>query len=282
MATTKKSKKTKKDATPVSRASITKNLLKTRVSKPTFGKWSSGFSAVKKYSEDNKIPLIAVWSNGDACGHCTMFETAVMNSKFTKWMSTSKCVFWFGCSSDTSKDDKFEGTGFTWTRNGKLTTYPFVRVYWKAGKVDKYDSGDYWIDKKSTGYTAFINKLNSLLKKYLTSTTTTTTTTTPTEPTTEPETPVKPETPVDNPTDPDNGECGNCTVGGCSKEECDKLKEQVKELTDQNEKLESLANSYLSQIQEKDTVIAETKEAVNTFIYKIQDAIEKVKLDLGI
>ena len=58
-------------------ASITTKLLKTRVSKPTFGKWSSGFTACKKYADDNKVPLIAVWSNGDACGHCTTFETAV-------------------------------------------------------------------------------------------------------------------------------------------------------------------------------------------------------------
>ena len=147
-------------------ASITDKLLKTRVSKPTLGKWSSGFTAVKKYADSNNIPLIAVWSNGDACQHCINFETAVMNSTFTKWMASSKCVFWFGCSSDKTADDKFEGTGFTWVRNGKLKTYPFVRVYWKSGKVDKCESGDYWIDSSAKGYNAFIKKLNSLLKNY--------------------------------------------------------------------------------------------------------------------
>lgn len=254
-------------------ASTTKTFLKSRVSKPTPGKWSSGFSAVKKYSEDNKIPMIAVWSNGDACGHCTMFETAVMNSKFTKWMGTSKCVFWFGCSSDTSKDDKFEGTGFTWTRNGKLTAYPFVRVYWKAGKVDKYESGDYWIDKKSSGYTAFINKLESLLKKFLTAPAPTP------APTPEPE-PAKPETQPGS----SETECENCEVqNDCSelKKEIENLKAENKSLKEELEMTKGISMSYMAQVQEAETNLAKTKETLSDFVGDLQELVNKmtVKLD---
>ena len=272
MATTKKSKKSKKSAVPVSRASTTKTFLKSRVSKPTLGKWSSGFSACKKYAEDNDVPLIAVWSNGDACGHCTMFETAVMNSKFTKWMGTSKCVFWFGCSSDTSKDDKMNGTGYVWAwKNQSLSLYPFCRVYWKSGKVDKAESGDYWIDKKSTGYTAFIKKLESLLKKYFTATTT------PTPPE------ALPETPVEAPTEPSSGSCENCSsTDGCSKEECDKLKEQVNTLTAKVEMLEARANSYLEQVQQKDVEIQETKKVMKSFLDNLQDSIARLEDDMGL
>ena len=99
----------------------TSTFLKSRVSKPTVGKWSSGFGAVKKYAEDNNVPIIGVWSNGDKCGYCTNFENTVMNSAFMKWMASSGCVFWFGCSNDKTTDDKHQGTGFTWVRNGRLT-----------------------------------------------------------------------------------------------------------------------------------------------------------------
>ena len=59
-------------------ASPTDTFLKSRVAKPTLNKWSSGFTATKKFAETNDVPLIAVWSNGDACGHCTHFEKVCM------------------------------------------------------------------------------------------------------------------------------------------------------------------------------------------------------------
>ena len=148
-------------------ASTTTTFLKSRVSKPTPGKWSSGFSAVKKYAETNKIPLIAVWSNGDACGHCVNFEKSCMQSAFTKWMATSGCVFWFGCSSDKTADDKFEGTGFKWCyNNGAVTTYPLTRVYWKAGKVDVSKSGGKWTGDTASGGSKFVSNLKTTLKKF--------------------------------------------------------------------------------------------------------------------
>lgn len=196
----------------------TSTFLKKRVSKPTLGKWSSGFSAVKKYSEDNNVPLIAVWSNGDACGHCVNFEKSVQETVFTSWQSSSKCVFWFGCSSDTSKDDKLQGTGFTWTRNGKLTTYPFCRVYWKAGKVDEYKSGSDWTGGSAKGGATFVKKLKELLKNYKPGTAATTTTTT---------------------TD-DSCSGGSCTTTceNCGTGNCDELKKQIENLTAANEKLQ--------------------------------------------
>ena len=149
------------------RAGVTETFIKSRVSKPTLGKWCTGFTAAKKYADDNKVPLIAVWSNGDLCGHCKAFETATMNSKFTKWMGSSKCVFWFGYSGDTTAEEKHGGVGYKFAKADKLSTYPFVRVWWKAGKVDQAESGDYWIGGSSSGYDTFIKKLEALLAKYL-------------------------------------------------------------------------------------------------------------------
>lgn len=147
-------------------ASTTATFLKTRVSKPTLGKWSSGFTACKKYADDNKVPLIAVWSNGDACGKCVNFEKSIMQDDFIDWMETSKCVFWFGCSSDKTEDDKLNGTGYTWARNKKLTTYPFVRVWWQEGDVDSYKSGSSWTGGTAKGGATFVKNLKSVLKKF--------------------------------------------------------------------------------------------------------------------
>lgn len=144
----------------------TSTFLKSRVTKPTVGKWSSGFSAVKKYADEHQLPIIGVWSNGDACGHCIAFEKSCMQKAFTDWQKASGCVFWFGCSSDKSKDDKYEGTGFAWARDDKLTMYPFVRVWWKAGKVDKCESGDWWDGGSDKGGATIVKKMKSVLKNF--------------------------------------------------------------------------------------------------------------------
>ena len=146
---------------------ITEKILKTRVKTPTLGKWSSGFSKVKKFADTNEIPLIAVWTNGDVCGHCVWLEEAAMTKTFRNWMTVSGCVFWLGTSSDTSKDDKYEGTGFNWSRKKKLTGYPFVRVWWKKGKVDLCKSGDYFIlgSTRNDGK-EMRDKIKKVLKKY--------------------------------------------------------------------------------------------------------------------
>ena len=148
-------------------ATITDKILKIRVAKPTIGKWCSDYSACKKYADDNGIPLIGVWSNGEKCGHCTMFETAVMNSAFTSWMASSGCVFWLGCSAGKAKDDPIGSTGYKWAwKNQTLKLYPFVRVWWKVGKIDKAASGADWTGSSSKGYTTFIKKLDALLKSF--------------------------------------------------------------------------------------------------------------------
>lgn len=211
----------------------TSTFLKSRVSKPTVGKWSSGFSAVKKYADANKIPLIAVWSNGDACGHCTNFETTVMNATFKKWMASSGCVFWFGCSSDKTADDKFEGTGFKWARNSKLTTYPFVRVWWKAGKVDTYKSGDDWTGGGTKGASKFVTALQKLLKSFK-----------PAE-----DKPTEPTTPTDG--DCDGGDCNPGCDGGDCNAPTDELKEQITALRTEFETFKANFDLKLAALEKK-------------------------------
>jgi thiol-disulfide isomerase/thioredoxin len=137
-------------------ASPTATLLKTRASYTaavTTGKWQSNFYKAKKYAVDNGLPFIAVWSNGDTCGHCIMFENGCNTSYFKNWMASSGMVFYFTYYGDkgngtTTKsgskaDDGTEGSNiFHWIRANKNTGYPFVRIYWPKGKVDIATIGD--------------------------------------------------------------------------------------------------------------------------------------------
>ena len=105
------------------------------------GVWHAGFSKCKAYAEANKVPMIAVWSNGDACGHCYMFEQSVNHKYFKNWMKDSGMVFYFIHSGDGG-DGAIGSKVFHWCRNNKNTAYPFVRIYWPAGKVDIATVGD--------------------------------------------------------------------------------------------------------------------------------------------
>lgn len=209
-------------------ASTTETFLKSRVSKPTLNKWSSGFTAVKDYAEKNNLPLIGVWSNGDACGYCVNFEKSLMTTEFLDWQKTSGCIFWFGCSSDKTTDDKTQGTGSKWCKNSKLTTYPFVRVYWKKGNVDSNASGSTWSGGTAKGGQKLVDKFKSLLKDY------------------------KPEcADCNETTTPTAGNCDNCGEG-----DCDALKAQIAELQTQNtylegkiEVLESRINAVIDTLQ---------------------------------
>jgi hypothetical protein len=205
--------------------STTKTFLKDRVSTPTLNKWSSGFTACKNYAEKNNLPLIGVWSNGDKCSYCTKLEKAFMQSTFKNWMATSKCVFWFGCGTDTSTDDKMDGTGFTWARKKNvLTGYPFVRVYWAKGGVDFCVTGrkDLYgsANTDAARGTACANKFKEVLAKYYQTIPATTPTT--------------------------NESSDNCPSGDCGDDCCDKLEEICKQCATMKTKL----NTALTNLNE--------------------------------
>lgn len=107
----------------------------------TPGKWHAGWKKCKAYAEKHGVPMIAVWSNGDSCGHCVGFESSVNSSYFKKWMKTSGIVFMFAYSGDPG-DGKVGSDFFHWCRKNTNTAYPFVRIYWPKGKVDVATIGD--------------------------------------------------------------------------------------------------------------------------------------------
>ena len=144
-------------ASTVYAASPTADFLKNVLAKSaavTPGRWNSDFAKCKTYCENNGVPFVAVWSNGDACGHCTAFEYATNQSSFKNWMKTTGIVFWFGCPSNGYPiDEAGKGPAYLWTcaERGYRTSYtsggpqqgfPFVRIYWPKGKIDISTDGD--------------------------------------------------------------------------------------------------------------------------------------------
>ena len=123
-------------------AGATATLVKTRLaaSKAVVpGVWHASLSKTKSYAVEHGVPLIAVWSNGDACPHCVDFETSCTSTAFKNWMKTSGCVFHFVSSEDSNNDKTFDFCYRT------QALYPLIRVYWyKDGKkkVDTYVMGD--------------------------------------------------------------------------------------------------------------------------------------------
>lgn len=114
------------------------------------GYWHAGLKECQAYAKANNVPLIAVWSNGDVCGHCLNFESAVNNKTFVKWRKESGCVFYFVHSGDknsaTADNGAQKAAGYNFCDGGRhLSQFPFVRVWWYVNgkkKVDVAVTGD--------------------------------------------------------------------------------------------------------------------------------------------
>ena len=114
-------------AWPCLAVDYTAALTSTRTSRTgavTLGKWHAGYSKCLSYAKAHNVPLIAVWSNGQNCGHCITFSSACVSSAFKNWMKSSGCVFFFVTGKDA---DSTLGKDFTRNSSG---VYPYVRVYW--------------------------------------------------------------------------------------------------------------------------------------------------------
>ena len=149
-------------------AGETAKLVKTRAAKAaavTPGKWHADLSKAKSYAVSKGVPLIAVWSNGDSCGHCVMFEAACNSSTFKTWMASSGCVFVFVYPGDSG--GSVGGSVYNWCYKSQ-PLFPFVRVYWPKGGVDIRAMGD-TIDGGASGATGgkkAVSWFKAKLKKF--------------------------------------------------------------------------------------------------------------------
>ena len=106
---------------------------------------------------------------------------SMLNSTFKNWMKNSGLIFWFGCGSDWSSEDKENGKGYNelwdtvYVKNDTgLNAYPFWWFYWKNSsgkvKVNKYLGGANTIqgddDDAAKGAKRMVNKLKSIFSGY--------------------------------------------------------------------------------------------------------------------
>ena len=125
------------------------------------GEWNTNFSAAKAYAEQNKIPMLLVWSS-PGCAQCNKLKTACNTDTFVAWRKAKQIVLVISEGDGTSK-------AFAKNSSGK---FPYVRLYWPAGGLaDVRFSARSSLAPLSgvsgaTLETKFINYLNSLLKNW--------------------------------------------------------------------------------------------------------------------
>ncbi len=110
------------------------------------GRWHANLDNARAYAEANGVPLLAIWSNGDNCGHCKKWENNAISEPFETWMKDSGIVFYFGYYGDPGKGTTL-GEWCYWCGRNNPTgkTLPLVRLYWKVNGtviVDRSADGD--------------------------------------------------------------------------------------------------------------------------------------------
>ena len=103
--------------------------------------WYCNLSKAQAYAIKNKMPLVVVWSNGDACGHCVTFENACKRAVFKNYVKESGVVWVFGYTKDGHDGARNTGSIYKFAYKNQ-TQFPLIRIYWPAGKVDVYTKGD--------------------------------------------------------------------------------------------------------------------------------------------
>lgn len=94
------------------------------------GVWNSNFNACKKYADDNKTPLLLLWSN-PGCPKCNKLKTACNTAEFKAWMAKKKIVMAVSEGDLTVKAFAKNSSGH----------FPYMRLYWPAGGADVRFSG---------------------------------------------------------------------------------------------------------------------------------------------
>ena len=96
--------------------------------------WDSDFVAATNAANAANRPLVLFWANM-GCEHCEALEKDVQSQTFTEWQVESGYLFCFvqgrgGKDPDGGTAAKNFAATAAGTRSNKLTSYPFVCLYW--------------------------------------------------------------------------------------------------------------------------------------------------------
>ncbi len=145
----------------------TSDFVKLRSKKtPKVGEWNKDYATtLSKAKKEGKF-IVALWTNGDACGYCVAAEKCMLTSTFKKWMAKQDAYFVFQYSGDKDKGQTLHN--WIYNKTG-LKYYPGFRItlYDAKGKVvfDKAIEGNALRNNK-TGATG-AKVMMETLDKYL-------------------------------------------------------------------------------------------------------------------
>ena len=129
--------------------------------------WNRDLDKAKAYALANKMPLVVVWSNGDACGHCVTWERNASSAAFKNYVKESGVVWVFGYPGDKHHGARNSGKIYKFAYKSQKQ-FPLIRIYWPAGKVDTATTGDNTSggSASSAAVKKQINYFKNVLKKY--------------------------------------------------------------------------------------------------------------------
>ena len=138
-----------------------------------------------------------------------------------------------------------------------MITYPFVRIWWKAGKVDFCSSGDYFVwDGKSDG-AEFRDKVKKILKKY------------------DPYPILHPPEPEPEPQHEPEPEQGESSDSNLSEQEINDLLDSQTSLPEVDDEVleQHLKAKLISEIQQLDEILAGREPKAQTINSSIEDMV---------
>ncbi len=101
---------------------------------PAPGVWCTDFAAVKKYSEENDIPIVAFWGT-TSCAFCdSMLKYGLKSEGFMKYQKERGFMLAYYHGGNKESDYK------TWIKNSS-GEWPYMAIYWKKGGVNVRFSG---------------------------------------------------------------------------------------------------------------------------------------------
>ena len=134
------------------------------------GKWYTDWSTCKKYAEDNKVPVLFIWSN-HGCVHCYWTDRCFLEESFKTWAANNdagKVIYCFMAGGESGYPDGKGSAAYNWMWKtpSSIDAFPFVTLYWpdhgKNGIVlhktgDQFNSNssgkkpeNFWSDKSMT------------------------------------------------------------------------------------------------------------------------------------
>ena len=149
-----------------------------KTGKLELGVWYTGWATCKKYSEDNKIPVIFIWSN-HGCIHCWYTDSSFMRQEFLDWKESkdadadaAKVIYCFMAGGESEcPDDKQGGAAYDWMWKtpSKIGAFPFVTLYWpkngeeEPGAFVMHKTGDDFCGTKVQSENTYPERVESII-----------------------------------------------------------------------------------------------------------------------